>query len=161
MLHVRPIRLRSSRSFHYVTATRTVYRNARPAPVLTLPSTVESENGRHTLRQRRHGESSLPLPPLLDPVAIEATSRYRGSKALKPEGGKTAFQRELHMNPYGTAHTWRTRPATNRPNAHSSSPGNARPSVRLHQCPSATALPAPTCLDHYRTAAHLVSSSFP
>ena len=104
MLHVRPIRLRSCCSIRYVTATRTVYRNARLTPVLTLPNTVESEDGTHTLRKRQHGERSLPLPPLLDPVAIEATGRHRVPKALKPEGGKTEFQRELHMNPYGTAH---------------------------------------------------------
>ncbi|KAK5135169.1 hypothetical protein LTR08_005555 [Meristemomyces frigidus] len=102
MLHVRS-RLRSSHPVRHVTATRSVYRNARPAPTAAPSNTVPSEDGTRTLRQRQHGARSLPLPPLLDPVAIAATERYRGAKPLKAAGGKTEFQRALHMNPYAQA----------------------------------------------------------
>lgn len=43
------------------------------------------------------------MPPLMDPVAVKAKSRYKQRKALpsKRDAGKTEFQRELEANPYG------------------------------------------------------------
>ncbi|KAK5125129.1 hypothetical protein LTR85_000805 [Meristemomyces frigidus] len=63
-----------------------------------------TDDGTRTLRKREHGGRSLPLPPLLDPVAVKAKSRYRDPKPLPSKlKEKTEFQRELEANPHAQA----------------------------------------------------------
>ena len=56
-----------------------------------------------TYRKRQHGNGSLPLPPLMDPVAIEARTRHKLPKLEEAEAEEmTEFQKALAANPYGT-----------------------------------------------------------
>jgi hypothetical protein len=67
----------------------------RPQPSVT------NEEGTQTLRLRQHGNKSLPLPPLMDPIAIEARERYKQPKPNPKPMEMTDFQKELASNPYG------------------------------------------------------------
>lgn len=66
-------------------------------------STSASPNGTRTFRQRQHGNDALPLPPFLDPIAIEAKTRHTRPKIYQDEQEKTGFQRELEANPFANA----------------------------------------------------------
>ncbi|KAI7538687.1 hypothetical protein KC331_g10200 [Hortaea werneckii] len=66
-------------------------------------STSASPNGIKTFRQRQHGNGALPLPPFLDPIAIEAKARHTRPKTYQDEQEKTEFQRELEANPFANA----------------------------------------------------------
>ena len=68
----------------------------------TLQATVRTEAGTKTLRTRQHGNRSLPLPPLMHPIAIEAKERHKMPKAELKAEGMTGFQRALASNPFGT-----------------------------------------------------------
>ena len=67
----------------------------RPQP------TVTSSDGTKTLRTRQHGNKTLPLPPLMDGVAIEAKSKYKKPKAAPEQREMTNFQKALAENPFG------------------------------------------------------------
>lgn len=67
-----------------------------------------SEDGARSLRVRKYGGKSLPLPPFMDPVKVARHMKYRTPKA--PENAilpdqMTELQKELAMNPYGTHST--------------------------------------------------------
>ncbi|KAI7153211.1 hypothetical protein KC349_g8515 [Hortaea werneckii] len=66
-------------------------------------STSATPNGTRTFRQRQHGNEALPLPPFLDPIAIEARTRHTRPKTYQDEQEKTEFQRELEANPFANA----------------------------------------------------------
>ncbi|KAI7172987.1 hypothetical protein D0869_10917 [Hortaea werneckii] len=66
-------------------------------------STSATSNGTRTFRQRQHGNDALPLPPFLDPIAIEAKTRHKRPKTYQDEQEKTEFQRELEANPFANA----------------------------------------------------------
>ncbi|KAK3690968.1 hypothetical protein LTR37_018921 [Vermiconidia calcicola] len=69
----------------------------RPQP------TVTSSDGTKTLRTRQHGNKTLPLPPLMDGVAIEAKSKYKKPKAAPEQREMTNFQKALAENPFANA----------------------------------------------------------
>ena len=55
-----------------------------------------------THRVRSHGNRSLPLSPVIDPVCVAARNRWKMKKALPPAPDEmTPFQKELAMNVYG------------------------------------------------------------
>ena len=68
---------------------------------------MTSEDGTKTLRVRTNvsgKESALPLPPLMDPIAMAAKQKYRPSKPYRPRPNlekMTKFQQALAVNPYG------------------------------------------------------------
>ena len=111
MLYVRPARalhFKSTRTY-IIQKRRSLRDNARftrPSTSALAPQpqpTVTDSDGTKTLRLRQHGNRSLPLPPLMDPIAIEAKERYKKPKA-EPNSGEQVmsdFQRELAANPYG------------------------------------------------------------
>lgn len=67
--------------------------------------TTTSEDGATTLRMRQHGNRSLPLPPFIDPIAIEAKQRHKLPKKEAFEKEEmTDFQKELADNPFGIYH---------------------------------------------------------
>ncbi len=109
MLNARcPKALRSSPTFwrirrygRYVAQdARSSFRTRSVLPPREQP-TVINEDGTRTLRQRQHGNTTLPLPPLMDPVAVQAKERHKQPKALRKPGELTDFQKELANNPYG------------------------------------------------------------
>ena len=66
--------------------------------------TETTKDGARTLRVRTLGHRPLPLPPIMDPKAIDARTQYEQTKAPRPkEREKSAFQRELWLNPYARA----------------------------------------------------------
>ena len=83
------------------------HRRSTHSETITLKpeSTVTSEDGNRTIRMRQHGNRSLPLPPLMDPVAIEAKAKHRQPKLeRKDEEERSEFQKALAANPYGKMH---------------------------------------------------------
>nr|POE64868.1 hypothetical protein CFP56_69560 [Quercus suber] len=95
---------RSLSHFHRLPWTpirRGAHKSARFTIDITQP-TEPSENGARTLRSRRHGNKSLPLPPIIDPKTVESRQRHKTTKARRYEGGKTELQKALHENVYGT-----------------------------------------------------------
>ena len=80
--------------------------HSEPLPAKEQP-TVTNEDGTKTLRVRTNvsgKESALPLPPLMDPIAMAAKQKYRPSKPYRPRPNPekmTKFQQELAVNPYG------------------------------------------------------------
>ena len=68
---------------------------------------MSNEDGTKTLRVRTNvdgGQSALPLPPLMDPIAIAAKQKYRPPKPYRRGSGrKTKFQKALAVNPFGTS----------------------------------------------------------
>lgn len=55
----------------------------------------------HSFRVLKDG-SHLPIPPVLDPIALSERSRWEQTKQ-KPDVNKfTPFQKKLWENPYGT-----------------------------------------------------------
>lgn len=64
-----------------------------------------SEDGTKMQRERKHGDKSLPLPPLMDPIVIKARNRYTQPKPREAGTSKTHFQKQLERNPYGK-HSW-------------------------------------------------------
>lgn len=83
-------------------ASKRVARSTRPIISTQPHPTVTSEDGTKTFRARRHGNPNLPLPPLMDPIAIEARQKFKAPKA-EPDagGGMSQFQRELAENAHG------------------------------------------------------------
>lgn len=62
---------------------------------------VVCEDGTRTYRARSGSNRALPLPPLMDPIAVSAKQRYKEPK-LKPDyKNLTPFQKKLQQNPYG------------------------------------------------------------
>lgn len=92
--------LRSStqtRKVHHVRHPR-----VRDSAVLNTEQPQEtSGDDSRTLRLRRHGNKSLPLPPAMDPIVVEARARNKKSKAAYVPQVKTEFQRQLEGNVHG------------------------------------------------------------
>ncbi|KAK5172904.1 uncharacterized protein LTR77_003026 [Saxophila tyrrhenica] len=90
-----------SQSFrrHGSTAGRSSFRTRNVLPPREQP-TVTNEDKTKTLRTRQHGNRELPLPPLMDPLAVEAKQRHKRPKPLRIQGQMTDFQKELASNPY-------------------------------------------------------------
>ncbi|KAF2033271.1 hypothetical protein EK21DRAFT_59035 [Setomelanomma holmii] len=62
------------------------------------------EDGHQTLRIRKEQRGKdLPLPPLLDPVALEERSRWEKTKAQPKAANLTSFQKKLQANAYAHA----------------------------------------------------------
>ncbi|KAF3004791.1 hypothetical protein E8E13_002763 [Curvularia kusanoi] len=61
------------------------------------------QDGHRTLRKRVSGKRELPLPPLLDPVVIEARTRHMQKKEKPRVADLTPFQRKLWENPFAHA----------------------------------------------------------
>lgn len=74
-------------------------------PIVKVAETAQpsepSENGARTLRTRQHGNRSLPLPPIIDPITIGSRHRHSQPKARRYQGGKTELQQALHANVFG------------------------------------------------------------
>ena len=80
---------------------RSGFRNRSALPPALQP-TVINEDGTKTRRMREHGHDSLPLPPLMDPIALEARTRHRDPKSSPlAKAHLTDFQKQLAVNPYG------------------------------------------------------------
>lgn len=55
-----------------------------------------------THRVRRHGNTLLPLSPVIDPVFVAARNRWKMKKAQPPKSDQTTpFQKKLLANAYG------------------------------------------------------------
>lgn len=79
-------------------ATRSIASSQRPS----LLSTVVHEDGHRALRERRHGNKSLPLPPHMDPVRVAQRNKWKDTKASPPKREYlTEFQKALKSNVYG------------------------------------------------------------
>ncbi|KAK4497545.1 hypothetical protein PRZ48_011996 [Zasmidium cellare] len=75
-----------------------------PAYEAEAQPTVISKNRSKTLRTRQYGNRSLPLPPLMDPLAIAGKQRNKQMKArVKEEDKLSEFQQKLRLNPYAHA----------------------------------------------------------
>ena len=85
---------------HVAYDARSSFRTRSVLPEREQP-TVTSEDETKTLRTRQHGNARLPLPPLMDPLAIQAKERHKQPKPMRKSGGMTEFQKELEQNPYG------------------------------------------------------------
>ena len=91
--------LRHLRALH--NGSRFIRPNVSELPTQPQP-TVTNEEGTKTFRLREHGNKSLPLPPLLDPIAKEARGRHERMKESPKENDQlTDFQNNLAENPYG------------------------------------------------------------
>lgn len=129
---------------------RGLHRNAqytRPNPN-ALPAvkqpTVTAEDGTKTLRLRQNGERALPLPPLMDPIALEAKERYKEPKALAMEEDKTEFQKALGTNPFGI-----TTSLVHCNNSNVSiSPSSRDSNPPMQRYASSIAIPLPPTLQH-------------
>ena len=94
----------SRRVFARLRHTNNAYTRSNPQVIEPNPGpTTRNEDGTKTLRLRQHGNKPLPLPPLLDPIAIAAKERYKKPKIERKEQDVelTEFQKELGANPYG------------------------------------------------------------
>ena len=114
-------------------------------------TTTFSPDGHSTLRRRQYDNKPLPLPPLLDPIALEAKERHTRPKAARDELEKTAFQRKLELNAHGVY--IRLLDVTSKyrqtDTADSSSPSNNHPPMRLHPSTTPLSLPHPIpCTPH-------------
>jgi len=67
----------------------------------TAQPTVRSDDVQQTLRTRQHGAKSLPLPPLMDPVAVDAKEQHTAPRPRWKDGPKTQMQVEMELNPFG------------------------------------------------------------
>ncbi|KAK3708158.1 hypothetical protein LTR37_011662 [Vermiconidia calcicola] len=110
MLNVKPtISPRSLVKRVVVQQARAVHKDARSSikdrDVLThrAQPTVTSSDGTKTLRTRQHGNKTLPLPPLMDAVTIEAKMKYKKPKAAPEQREMTDFQKALAENPFANA----------------------------------------------------------
>ncbi|KAF2717829.1 hypothetical protein K431DRAFT_315403 [Polychaeton citri CBS 116435] len=66
--------------------------------------TVRDDGGAITLRIRKHGNRSLPLPPLMDEKVINARERLKLPKQIQDAAApRTDMQQELEKNPYAKA----------------------------------------------------------
>ena len=75
--------------------------------------TVPSEDGFRTLRTRKYGGKTLPIPEIMDPVYLQARDKYKQPKQvlIQHESGKeeletenmTPFQKKLYENAYARA----------------------------------------------------------
>ena len=132
---------RSTRRLRRQTRIVTGLRNVSPLPprLEVLPRqpqpTVSSEDGHETLRLRQHGNRSLPLPPLLDPIRVAAKGRCTARKQDVDESEQTDFQKQLAANPFG-AHHYHVHSRHDRPDTH------LQLKLSQHQSANAT-LPAP------------------
>ncbi|KAF2237425.1 hypothetical protein EV356DRAFT_496218 [Viridothelium virens] len=64
---------------------------------------VEFRDGKpRPVHKRRHGNSSLPLPPFMDPSIKAQKERHKTPKPLPGPKERTPFQQKLYENPYGT-----------------------------------------------------------
>lgn len=74
-----------------------------PAFEAEAQPTVISDDGSKTLRTRKHGNKSLPLPPIMDPIAIAGKQRHKQMKERVVQKNELSdFQQKLQLNPYGT-----------------------------------------------------------
>lgn len=74
-----------------------------PAFEAEAQPTVISEDGSKTLRTRKHGNKSLPLPPIMDPIARASKQRHKQMKDRGIQNDELSdFQQKLRLNPYGT-----------------------------------------------------------
>jgi hypothetical protein len=89
---VRPC-LRPPRSTHRRAHATTVLRGDALGPV--------ENDGYQSFRVRADG-STLPLPPVLDPLVVAQRSRWTQQKAQPDVASFTPFQKRLWENPYGT-----------------------------------------------------------
>jgi hypothetical protein len=63
---------------------------------------IQLDNDVRTHRFRKHGNSPLPLSPVIDPVFVAARNRWKMKKGLPLKQEElTPFQKKLHNNPYG------------------------------------------------------------
>ncbi|KAK5113483.1 hypothetical protein LTR62_003352 [Meristemomyces frigidus] len=76
--------------------------NNEPITPREQPLTVDKD-AFHSARERRHGGRSLPLPPVMDPTAAEARTRFTKSKPWKLEGEKSEFQTQMQLNSFAQA----------------------------------------------------------
>ena len=92
-------RARDVRSRHNLTTVQTSNRGFEQKD----QPTVSSEDGLRTYRVRQHGNRGLPLPAIMDPVAIRAKERHKEPKLRveDQQGTLTELQKELRSNPYG------------------------------------------------------------
>jgi hypothetical protein len=61
------------------------------------------EDAHQTFRLRKDETAKeLPLSPLLDPIVVEARSRFEKSKERPRIAEFTPFQKQLWKNPFGT-----------------------------------------------------------
>ncbi|KZF25024.1 hypothetical protein L228DRAFT_243802 [Xylona heveae TC161] len=103
-----------SRCTSAASSTTTATINATTAAESTTAATSATPGQINTSQQKRTTQANenyqtqdqkLPLPPILDPVAQEATRKYRAPKP-RPENNKhdrTPFQQKLAQNPYAIA----------------------------------------------------------
>ena len=85
-------------------AAHSSIRYVRPSVSALPPApqpTVTSDDGTRTLRLRQHGNRKLPLPPLMDEIAVKAKERYTAKKPRQEVEELTDFQKALAANPYG------------------------------------------------------------
>ena len=100
MLCVRPLRLLHQQRLRHGFARDL---HAEPFSVTEQEPFVASEDGLRTLRKRHHGNSALPVPPFLDPIAVKARHRFTAPKPSGHEIEKNDFQKELEANPFAQA----------------------------------------------------------
>ncbi|KAF2169530.1 hypothetical protein M409DRAFT_19943 [Zasmidium cellare ATCC 36951] len=76
-----------------------------PAYEAEAQPTVISEDGSKTLRTRKYGNKSLPLPPIMDPIAIAGKQRHKQMKerVVKREDDLSEFEQKLRLNPFAHA----------------------------------------------------------
>ena len=60
-----------------------------------------TQDGHRTLRVRKGNNPPLPIPPVLDPIAISERDRWTKKKPQPKHDELTPFQQKLYQNPYG------------------------------------------------------------
>lgn len=94
------------RSFHVTHTAGQDGQQLRSSSELSTPQlqpSVKDDEGTKTLRLRQHGNRSLPLPPIMDPIAVAAKERHTTPKRSVEKKELTDFQKALATNPYGMA----------------------------------------------------------
>lgn len=71
-------------------------------PLMSDDLSRTRKDAHQTLRVRKDSkERDLPLPPILDPIAIERRNKWENTKAQPVAADFTDFQKKLQANPYG------------------------------------------------------------
>lgn len=102
-----------------------------------------TSDGHATYRKHPSGKRDLPLPPIMDPIALAARERWTEPKMPEPRREDlTPFQRKLYANPAGKHLYEPLSSEPNQNNANLSLPGSTQltPSPR----PSAPTAPRPS-----------------
>ena len=60
-----------------------------------------TQDGHRTLRVRKGNNPPLPIPPILDPIALSERNRWTEKKSRPKHDNLTPFQQKLYQNPYG------------------------------------------------------------